>query len=74
MADCFFLHYEMTNYGVRNSTVFHFYADIDNDNIIVFLSEIWTFKLRISRMVWQILVTHISFFSIFKAHWNKSNL
>ena len=43
MADCFFLHHEVINYDVTNSTVVHyFYADIEENDIFVFS---WKFEL-----------------------------
>ena len=39
-----------------------------------FFSEIRNFELHLSRTAWQILVIHISFFSIVKALSNESRL
>ena len=49
-----------------------FCAGLDETDVIVFL-EISNVEVHILRMMWQILMMCVSFFSIYKALLNKSN-
>ena len=74
MADCFFLHGEMINCDVTNSTVLHFYAGIEENDILLFFSRKFEIYSFISLEWLGMLLIRISFFSIFKGLSNKSHL
>ena len=65
MADCFFLHYEMSNDDVTFYCSPFCHADIKGNDIIVFFSELGTLELHISRTACQILLIHVSLCVIF---------